>query len=384
MTTDFYALLLSDCALAGVLLVLFWYVARVSSGLRGIALWGVAHLVYTLGASMLDGSAPLLVEAGELRTAYWIANAGGLLASVGIVAIGWAIAQFVGQRGPRRVEIALMAACAAGSLACWAFSGSIDAQGGAMSAAEVAALLLALFHLARLRDAPALLPARLMMIGMAMLIVLYARDLYSALGGFYESNESWVNIDLSTWFLLNFCMLTLSSFRAAETLRHSALLDPLTNALNRRGLEARLRAGPPAAGARGAAVIALDLDRFKSINDRYGHSVGDLVLRRFSDAVRRCIRSDDLFVRIGGEEFVVVSHGASDADTLALAERILVEVGRQEIAPIAPERITVSAGVAVSATDSIDAVMGCADQALYEAKRLGRNRVHHWRSATAG
>lgn len=384
MTTDFYALLLSDSALALLLLVLFWYVARVSGGLRGIALWGIAHLAYTIGASLLDGTAPLLDEAGDARGAWWAANVGGLLASGGIAGLAWAVVQFVEQRGPRPGDIALMAACVAASLGAWVGSGTINAQGGAMSASEAVSLLLAIFHLRRLRDVPAALPARLMMLAMAVLVFLYARDLGDALGGRYGANEDWVNIDLSTWFLLNFCMLMLSSFRAAESLRHVALVDPLTDALNRRGLGARLRGDFVPIGSRGSAVIALDLDKFKRVNDRHGHLAGDAVLRRFSDAVRACIRSGDLFARVGGEEFVVVLHDISVDDALGMAERIRREVARQQIAEIAPDAITVSAGVATSAdADGIDALMLNADEALYEAKRLGRNRVQAWHPAAA-
>ena len=89
MTTDFYNLLLSDCALAVVLLGLFWYVERISRGVRGIATWGVAHFLYSLGAAMLDGTTP---GAGARRatwhSAYWIAGLGGLLACAGLAGPG--------------------------------------------------------------------------------------------------------------------------------------------------------------------------------------------------------------------------------------------------------------------------------------------------------
>ena len=74
MTTDFYNLLLTDCALAAVLLALFLYVGRESSGVRGIATWGVAHFLYSLGAAMLDGTAQELARAGDDRLAHWTAG----------------------------------------------------------------------------------------------------------------------------------------------------------------------------------------------------------------------------------------------------------------------------------------------------------------------
>ncbi|MCR8526376.1 GGDEF domain-containing protein, partial [Escherichia coli] len=147
-----------------------------------------------------------------------------------------------------------------------------------------------------LLDAPPdRVPARLMMLGCAALFVLYGADLSNALTGRYGPNQAWVNADLSIWFMLNFCMLMLTSFRASESLRLSALFDPLTGALNRRGLQSELRARvEPKPVGTGLAVLALDLDHFKSINDRHGHATGDLVLQRFSDTVRGCIRGDDL------------------------------------------------------------------------------------------
>src|SRR5690606_37454141 len=136
-------------------------------------------------------------------------------------------------------------------------------------------------------------------------------------------NESWVNIDLSTWYLLNFCMLMLTSFRAAEAFRQSAMFDPLTGALNRRGLNVELAARRNRIGpSRKLAVIALDLDHFKAINDAHGHQIGDLVLQQFSEAVRGSIRSNDLFARVGGEEFIVVLREVDYDDARHMAERI--------------------------------------------------------------
>ncbi|MCR6663926.1 MAG: GGDEF domain-containing protein [Luteimonas sp.] len=285
MTTDFYNLLLSDCALALILLGLFWYVSRISRGLRGIALWGVAHLVYSLGASMLDGTAQEFARTGNAEATFWIAGIGGMLACAGLVGLGWSIVLFVQQRPLKGLELALMPLCVGLSLAGWVFWGTADAQGAAMSATEVVVLALMFMQLRQLDTPPDRLPAQLMMAGCVVLSLLYGRDLWNALTGNYGPNEAWVNIDLSTWYLLNFCMLMLTSFRAAESLRQSAMFDPLTGALNRRGLNAELgnfRRKP--AGAKGLAVIALDLDHFKSINDRHGHQTGDLV----PAAVLRC------------------------------------------------------------------------------------------------
>ena len=98
MTTVFYNLLLSDCGLAVVLLGLFWYLEHISRGLRGIALWGAAHLTYSLGAAMLDGTTRQLENLGDWHSAFWVAGTGGLLACAGLVGLAWSIVLFVGQR----------------------------------------------------------------------------------------------------------------------------------------------------------------------------------------------------------------------------------------------------------------------------------------------
>ncbi|MCA0393470.1 MAG: GGDEF domain-containing protein [Proteobacteria bacterium] len=377
MTTDFYNLLLSDSALALVLLGLFWYVSRISRGLRGIALWGVAHLAYSVGASMLDGTAPEFARTGNAGASFWIAGIGGLLACAGLAGLAWSIILFVRQRALRRRELLLMPACLSFALLAWLSGGSVDAQGAAMSAAELLALLVMAWHLRRLDAAPDRLPARLMMIGCAVLSLLYARDLWQALGGEYGPNEDWVNIDLSTWYLMNFCMLMLTSFRATEPLRQSAMYDPLTGALNRRGLNSELAGTRHAHDGRSLAVIALDLDHFKSVNDRFGHQTGDLVLQRFSDAVRACIRVDDLFARLGGEEFVVVLPDARLAEARRIAERIREQVMVLELGDGAPDAgVTCSLGIGhADASPDVATLMRIADEALYEAKRQGRNRI---------
>ncbi|MET1163256.1 MAG: GGDEF domain-containing protein, partial [Pseudoxanthomonas sp.] len=331
-----------------------------------------------LGAAMLDGTTQELARSGDSQAAYWTAGIGGLLACAGLAGLCWSVLQFVGQRALRRREWALMPLFLALSLAGWIFQGTVDAQGAAMSAAEVLMLLVLIAQLRHLNTAPDRLPARLMMMGCVVLLSLYGRDLLSAFVGEYGPNDAWVNLDISIWFLLNFCMLMLTSFRAGESLRLSALFDPLTGALNRRGLNSELRTHVETAPiGKGLAVIVMDLDNFKVVNDVHGHETGDEVLQGFSDTVRACIRSDDLFARIGGEEFVVVLPDSTAESARQMAERI-----RSEVAELAfssqdrPVKVTVSAGVGASREPQVfTALMRTADQALYEAKRQGRNQV---------
>jgi two-component system cell cycle response regulator len=161
-----------------------------------------------------------------------------------------------------------------------------------------------------------------------------------------------------------------------------ALTDPLTGLHNRHYMETHLDALVDQAGNTGRAlsVLILDIDYFKSINDTYGHGIGDEVLKEFATRVRRATRGLDLACRLGGEEFVVVMPETEISVALRVGERIRQAVAtdpflfgdvRQSV------EITVSIGVATleNDDDSPKSILDRADQALYAAKRKGRNRV---------
>jgi len=127
-----------------------------------------------------------------------------------------------------------------------------------------------------------------------------------------------------------------------------------------------------------AALILFDLDRFKSINDNFGHGTGDEVLIAFCRSATSQLRSNDLFGRIGGEEFAALLPDTGREDALSLSERVRAafEAASQCVEDL-PIRATVSAGVALStnASDDLASLLKAADQALYRAKASGRNRV---------
>ncbi|CAH1662772.1 Diguanylate cyclase (GGDEF)-like protein [Hyphomicrobiales bacterium] len=161
--------------------------------------------------------------------------------------------------------------------------------------------------------------------------------------------------------------------------RREALVDPLTEALNRRGFELRglqvLRRH--AATHEPIAAIAFDLDHFKAVNDTFGHAMGDAILVQFSQIASRYLRSSDMLFRMGGEEFTALLPGASADDARLVADRIrnsFVEAVRQSCGG---RGVTVSAGIASSGTHGYDAqeLLSAADRALYRSKNEGRNRV---------
>jgi diguanylate cyclase (GGDEF)-like protein len=163
-------------------------------------------------------------------------------------------------------------------------------------------------------------------------------------------------------------------------LRGLATTDALTGVLNRRGFVARGRAewGRCRRYGRPLTVLALDIDHFKAVNDTHGHDVGDAVLVHVSALCAGGMRTSDLFGRLGGEEFCAVLPETSLEAARALAERLRTGVERVPC-PIAGMMIpvTISIGVAVGEESDVtlEALMKRADQALYAAKRNGRNRV---------
>jgi diguanylate cyclase (GGDEF)-like protein len=165
------------------------------------------------------------------------------------------------------------------------------------------------------------------------------------------------------------------SLRAAET---QASTDALTGLPNRRyfdefcGLLARRRRSGDAVG-----VLMIDIDRFKVLNDTFGHATGDEVLRAVGGAIVSAVREDDVPARYGGEEFVVLLRNPSPAVALEVGERVRAAVAALDLSQVRVPGVSVSVGVAVArqADQPIADLIGQADQALYRAKRAGRDRV---------
>jgi two-component system cell cycle response regulator len=158
-----------------------------------------------------------------------------------------------------------------------------------------------------------------------------------------------------------------------------ALTDSLTGLYNQRYLIRHLRGLLTASPEREVAVLMLDVDHFKQVNDEYGHAVGDRALRAIGETLRANTRVFDSLARYGGEEFVVVLPGSNPDEAVAAAERLRAAVEAMAFAPM-PGRLyglTISIGVACggSGTETPEALLRDADVALYAAKRAGRNRV---------
>ena len=166
-----------------------------------------------------------------------------------------------------------------------------------------------------------------------------------------------------------------------QQMYNSALRDSLTGLYNRRYFLGQLEAELSYAQRHltPLSLVMIDIDHFKTVNDTYGHPSGDKVLAAFARLLRDAVRTEDLTARYGGEEFVLVCRGLPLSIAVLVADRLRLMVENTPLVPAPPEiRITISAGVA-SAPHPLIAepqdLIKVADDALYEAKRLGRNRV---------
>ncbi len=165
--------------------------------------------------------------------------------------------------------------------------------------------------------------------------------------------------------------------RAAQ-LEHAACIDPLTELINRRTLTDQVERLPREQHVeKGRAVIYLDIDHFKEINDTFGHSTGDYVLRETVERIRRCLRPEDIFSRLGGDEFVVVLPQLSETTAKKVADRCCDAVANARFEHEGQLiGVTVSMGVVWSdQTMDFEAQLMSADTELYLSKSAGRNRV---------
>jgi len=199
----------------------------------------------------------------------------------------------------------------------------------------------------------------------------------------------YINTPLNSWsffissvvqLCVTFGFVLMVNYRLIADIHKIASRDVLTNAFTRRRLEEEaLRLLARCARTDDVlAIMMIDVDHFKSVNDRFGHLVGDKVLQRLATIVQQAIRTDDYFARYGGEEFCILLLSTTEQEALLLAERL-----RESYATMTLEaggsllRSTVSIGVADSTQAGLEwqALISAADQALYRAKQAGRNRV---------
>lgn len=371
-------------AMSGILLAYAWLLSRHATA---IALWAVAYLVSAAGIA-------LFIAGGSIDDVWTVDIARALL----IVSYGM---MWMGARSFNRRPTPLLyvfVGAAAWLLACQleAFQASMAARIVFFSAINFGYTILTGFEFWRHGD-------KQLMSRWPLIIILGVH------AGVFLSRMIWPG-----WFVLvmtghspalsltvfvsfellfhTFCAAFLLSFIAKERselrYKRASLVDPLTGILNRRGFteNALRQLRRMETDRQPAALVAFDLDRFKTINDTHGHHIGDSVLRAFCDIVIAAIRPGDLFGRIGGEEFACLLANVSEADAMAVAERIRNRFADREIIIESVKlRATVSAGLAFSNRQdrALTGLMLAADQALYRAKAHGRNRIETTRPTLA-
>ena len=183
-------------------------------------------------------------------------------------------------------------------------------------------------------------------------------------------------------FTISIAFILLAMAKERTELRHrtAAMVDPLTGIANRRSFmqDAAQLAKRHTANPRPTAVLLVDLDHFKSINDRFGHALGDRALEVFAFTARQSVRSTDLLGRLGGEEFAAVLADTSRDKAMMVAERIRASFAQAALeVDNRPVGATVSIGLVHCQDPVLDVheLLAQADQALYCAKENGRNRV---------
>jgi len=211
---------------------------------------------------------------------------------------------------------------------------------------------------------------------------------------FWNKHTSFVDLIVPGIFFFGACFVWLSSVLALQTamdvmritaLEHETFTDPLTGVYNRRFMEQRLREEISKARRYEfkLAVLLLDLDHFKQINDELGHQAGDQMLIEIGDLLNRELRDSDILARYGGEEFLVIAPNTPPDDAAGLAERLRECIVAQTFlthfsSPQEPGvQMTVSIGVANfgGSTNDQESLIQIADQNLYQAKHGGRNQV---------
>lgn len=188
--------------------------------------------------------------------------------------------------------------------------------------------------------------------------------------------------------ILGFCILMLVNEHVNAALRRLAESDSLTGVFNHRAFLTLLgkAMSVEARVDRRLPVLLVDLDHFKQVNDRWGHQVGDEVLRHFVTVTQACLRNGDVLGRLGGEEFAVFLPLASESVASRVAERLRARVEAQPCQTArGPVSLSVSIGVTLCVPDEApEAALGRADRAMYRAKGAGRNRVEIWVPPVSG
>ncbi len=364
-------------AILGLLLFLVW---MQNYGTRGVAWWGTAHLMRSLSIALYGAyeTLPNLLTI-DLASAL-------LFTSFGVTWTGARV--FDGRKAlPGSLIAGAVVWLAACQIPAFATANSLRGLVAASICAAFSWLTAHEFWRGRSEHLVSRWPAIAILFfnGALFLIRTPLSTMIAApIADHGILSSAWIAVLSSDALLFTiaiaFILLAMTKERAELRQRTAAMVDPLTGLANRRAFEqygedlirAQVKRGRP------VAVFLVDFDHFKTINDRYGHLVGDIVLRTFAEVATRNLRSSDIVGRMGGEEFAVMLADADRDNAFLVAERLRANFAAAAAAIGSHAvRATLSIGVSIiqAPGDNLALLLGRADRALYRAKANGRNRV---------
>jgi diguanylate cyclase (GGDEF)-like protein len=371
-------------AILGLLLLFVWVQDR---SIQALAWWGAAYLVAGLSIALLSGQLPVAAAVSkDIASALLFAACG----------MSWNGARLFDEKPVR--PFSMFAGALIWLVACLipAFSASI------MGRMVVSSLIVSNYTLVTAFELWSGRTEKLVTRWPAMLVLVLHGLVFPAQipltmwqpdGGepalFSNGWMALVALETLLYVIASaFIVLAMAKERNERIHKAAASTDPLTGVPNRRAIVmagntlVRTRAAPH----QPVAALMFDLDFFKAINDRFGHAVGDRVLKVFASTATANLRSTDIFGRLGGEEFAAILPDMDIDSAVAAAERVRAAFAQAAIEVDGlPVRGSVSAGITITidSAASLDALLGEADEALYVAKAKGRNRVevtskHNW------
>lgn len=373
-TVSFITVLVT-CLETGILVAL-WLIHR---GMRGLSLWAAGATAISIGMLGIYLRSAMLPSSAQV-----VAN---LFLLGGFILTWWGIEAFFGRRLPYRLGTAIFVATA---IALIYFSAENNSRLRIVTLLGSFVLLSLLRVHSMLREVKPGTRFSQILSGITLGIqALFYLALAAVVWSLPAVERPLAQLPILGWVFLIpmllsitvvFAVILLVNQTIATRLQEAARQDTLTGALTRRALDeaAEIEVARSNRHHTPLSLLMLDIDHFKLVNDQYGHPAGDMVLRRFAAATHHCLRREDLFGRVGGEEFCALLPNTPAAGAALLAERI-----RKAVADIAIEvdghhlSLKVSIGVATLGEHgkAWQDLVRQADAALYAAKRAGRNRV---------
>lgn len=346
------------------------HIRRHSYGPRGLGYLAAAYLLLAIGSAV--------AWSGEhAALPVWLWTHGSLLLGLVACTLFWAgVRQFSGRRRVPWRTVLVMSACVVLLGVVTGFPLQNLWRAGAFHTAATLAQGACVFEVLLDYRQEQLPSRKLLATLLALSAAVYAlRMVYIVAGTAGPTGFAW------SFYVLVFCyfgialaVATMSNERSEVRLELAALTDPLTGTGNRRWLAQRLPVELPVQ----SAIAQVDIDLFKQINDRFGHAVGDRVLVAFAHCLQEQLRDLDLLARTGGEEFVIYFPVVTQAEALAICQRLCEKVAALRI-DHEGELVSVTASIGIawvhSAGTKSETWLKKADAALYEAKLAGRNRV---------